>query len=94
MAALQHLLDTFRVTTKTEREKGTYCEPLVKTCLRHEPYYSNFYAGRVWLWEEWRAMAARADALFNAALLAWTRPSPAVPLSKAVASALAGDVTA
>lgn len=30
MTALQHLLDTFRATAHTEREKGAYFERLVK----------------------------------------------------------------
>lgn len=59
MTALQSLLDTFRTTAKTEREKGTYFERLVKAYLQNEPYYRDLYAGKVWLWEEWRAEAAK-----------------------------------
>ena len=59
MSALQHLLDTFRATAVTEREKGTYFERLVKAYLLNEPYYRDLYAGRVWLWEEWRKEAAK-----------------------------------
>ncbi|TAN13142.1 MAG: hypothetical protein EPN34_02420 [Burkholderiaceae bacterium] len=59
MTALSHLLDTFRTTAATEREKGTYFERLVKAYLLNEPYYADLYGGRVWLWEEWRAEAAR-----------------------------------
>ena len=62
MTALQSLLDTFRSTAKTEREKGTYFERLVKAYLLNEPYYRDLYAGRVWLWEEWRGEAARRGA--------------------------------
>jgi predicted helicase len=58
MSALQRLLDTFRATAVTEREKGNYFERLVKTYLLNEPYYRDLYAGRVWLWEEWRKEAA------------------------------------
>jgi predicted helicase len=59
MSALQSLLYTFRATAKTEREKGTYFERLVKTYLQNEPYYRDLYAGKVWLWEEWRIEAAK-----------------------------------
>jgi len=59
MTALQSLLDTFRTTAKTEREKGTYFERLVKAYLQNEPYYRDLYAGKVWLWEEWRTEAAK-----------------------------------
>ena len=54
MTALTTLLDTFRKTAKTEREKGTYFEHLVQIYLRNEPKYQDLYK-TVWLWEEWRA---------------------------------------
>ncbi|MGO4519007.1 DEAD/DEAH box helicase [Dyella sp. 2RAF44] len=59
MTALQSLLDTFRATARSEREKGTYFERLVKAYLQNEPYYCDLYAGKVWLWEEWRTEAAK-----------------------------------
>ncbi|HEX7340207.1 MAG TPA: type ISP restriction/modification enzyme [Rhodanobacteraceae bacterium] len=59
MTALQNLLDTFRATAHTEREKGTYFERLVKTYLLNEPYYRDLYVGKVWLWEAWRSEAAK-----------------------------------
>ncbi|CAA7613313.1 conserved hypothetical protein [Magnetospirillum sp. LM-5] len=55
MSALSAILETFRCTAATEREKGTYFERLVKVYLTQEPYYADLYAGKVWLWEEWRA---------------------------------------
>lgn len=54
MTPLQNLLNTFRKTAKTEREKGIYFENLVKIYLRNEPKYQDLYKS-VWLWEEWRA---------------------------------------
>lgn len=54
MTALQTLLDTFRSTATTEREKGTYFERLVKTYLLQEPSYQDLFGGQVYLWEEWR----------------------------------------
>lgn len=55
MSALSAILETFRNAAATEREKGTYFEKLVKVYLNQEPYYADLYAGKVWLWEEWRA---------------------------------------
>jgi len=54
MTALQDLLATFRSTAKTEREKGNYFEHLVKVYLQNEPLYRDMFAGKVYLWEEWR----------------------------------------
>lgn len=54
MTALLNLLNTFRTTAKTEREKGIYFENLVKFYLLNEPKYQDLYTG-IWLWEEWRA---------------------------------------
>ncbi|MCB6185089.1 DEAD/DEAH box helicase family protein [Leeia sp. TBRC 13508] len=54
MSSLQNLLNTFRTTAKTEREKGTYFERLVQMYLRNEPKYQDLYQ-QVWMWEEWRA---------------------------------------
>lgn len=53
MTALSNLLNTFRATAKTEREKGIYFENLVKMYFRTEPKYQDLYQS-VWLWEEWR----------------------------------------
>ena len=53
------LLDTFRATAKTEHEKGTYFERLVKLYLTREPYYADLYAGKVWHWREWRPEAVK-----------------------------------
>lgn len=54
MSALQTLLDNFRSTATSEREKGTYFERLVKTYLLQEPSYQDLFDGQVYLWEEWR----------------------------------------
>lgn len=54
MTALAQLLNTFRTTAQTEREKGTYFERLVKTYLQQEPSYQDLFGGQVYLWEEWR----------------------------------------
>ena len=54
MSSLHKLLEELRVGSKSEREKGTYFENLVKIYLRNEPKYCDLYS-EVWLWEEWRA---------------------------------------
>lgn len=58
MTNLAALLDHFRATATSEREKGTYFEHLVKTFLQNEPYYADLYT-QVWLWEEWRLDAGK-----------------------------------
>lgn len=50
--ALNALLDKFRRDAKTEREKGTYFEELIKTYLRHEASYKDLYS-QVWSFGEW-----------------------------------------
>lgn len=54
MSALHDILETFRNTSKTEREKGIYFENLAKLYFTHEPRFADLYS-HVWLWEEWRA---------------------------------------
>ncbi len=54
MSALHDILDSFRKTSQTEREKGTYFENLAKLYFQNEPRYQDLYA-KVWLWEEWRS---------------------------------------
>lgn len=54
MTALQDILETFRQTAKTEREKGNYFEKLAKLYFTNEPRFADLYS-HVWLWEEWRA---------------------------------------
>lgn len=54
MTALKKLLQRFRETAITEREKGNYFERLVKVYLQNEPLYKDMFGGRVYLWEEWR----------------------------------------
>jgi len=59
MSALEKILGQFRDAARTEREKGTYFEELVKAYLLNEPYYRDLFGGRVYLWEEWRALQMR-----------------------------------
>ena len=43
MSALSSLLDTYRQTAQTQREKGTYFEDLILCYLRNEPKYRDLY---------------------------------------------------
>ena len=48
---LQEILSGYRSASRTEREKGTYFEELIRTYLRHEPVYADLYSD-VWLLNE------------------------------------------
>ena len=48
---LQEILSAYRSASRTEREKGTYFEELIRTYLRHEPVYADLYSD-VWLLNE------------------------------------------
>lgn len=52
MSALQDLLTSYRDASKTEREKGTYFELLIKNFLKHDPTYSPNFSD-VWSYAEW-----------------------------------------
>jgi len=52
MSALSALLDTYRSTSVTEREKGTYFEELICTYLRNEATYRDLY-DKVWTYSNW-----------------------------------------
>jgi predicted helicase len=52
MSALHDLLESYRNESKTEREKGTYFELLIKDFLKNDPTYSPNYSD-VWTYAEW-----------------------------------------
>lgn len=52
MTALQTLLNDFRSSAKTEREKGGYFEELIVQYLKAEPAYYDQYSN-VWPYAEW-----------------------------------------
>ncbi len=52
MTALQNLLETFRATAKSEREKGGYFEELILQYLKAEPAYRDQYSD-VWTYADW-----------------------------------------
>jgi len=51
LTPLQEILSQYRTESRTEREKGTYFEELIRTYLRHEPVYADLYSD-VWLLSE------------------------------------------
>lgn len=52
MSALSSLLDHYRQSSMSEREKGTYFEELMLCYLRNEATYRDLYA-QVWTYGEW-----------------------------------------
>ena len=52
MTPLQTILTTYRATSHTEREKGSYFEELIRTYFRHEATYADLYS-HVWLYADW-----------------------------------------
>ena len=55
MSALQDLLFSYRQASKTEREKGTYFELLIKDFLKNDPTYAPNFSD-VWTYAEWAAL--------------------------------------
>jgi len=52
MNELRQLLETYRKSAKSEREKGAYFEELTKAYLRNEPSYKDLYC-EVWSYPDW-----------------------------------------
>lgn len=52
MSAFFDLINTYRITAKTEREKGTYFESLCIRYFQHEPYYADKFIN-VQTYTEW-----------------------------------------
>jgi predicted helicase len=55
MTALSSLLDHYRNSSMSEREKGTYFEELMLCYLRNEATYRDLYS-EVWSYGEWAAL--------------------------------------
>ena len=51
-SSLQSLLDRYRKSAKTEREKGEYFELLIKNFLENDPMYADLFTN-VWTYAEW-----------------------------------------
>lgn len=54
MTALENLLNSYRQSSVTEREKGTYFEELIICYLRNEATYRDLYSD-VWTYADWAA---------------------------------------
>lgn len=52
VSPLLAILDHYRRESRTQREKGTYFEELIRTYFRHEPVYRDLYRD-VWLYSDW-----------------------------------------
>lgn len=55
MTALASLLNHYRQSSMSEREKGTYFEELMLCYLRNEATYRDLYSD-VWTYGEWAAL--------------------------------------
>jgi predicted helicase len=55
ISALRELLAVYRVKSKTEREKGTYFELLIRDFFKNDPTYSPNFSD-VWTYAEWATL--------------------------------------
>ncbi|WP_234267608.1 DEAD/DEAH box helicase [Hydrogenophaga sp. NFH-34] len=55
MTPLQEILECYRQSSQSEREKGTYFEELILCYLRNEATYRDLYS-EVWTYGEWAAI--------------------------------------
>ena len=51
-STLVSILEKYRATSQTEREKGTYFEELIRTYFRFEASYADLYS-EVWIFGDW-----------------------------------------
>ena len=52
MSSFQSILATYRSFSKTEREKGSYFEDLIRTYFRNELRFADFHFD-LWLFGDW-----------------------------------------
>ena len=52
MSSIDQLLEKYRTSSKTEREKGTYFERLARAFLISDPVQSEEFE-QVWAWQDW-----------------------------------------
>jgi hypothetical protein len=62
---LQTILESYRASSQTEREKGSYFEELIRTYLRFEASYADLYS-EVWLFADWVKEIGSPQFGFNA----------------------------
>ncbi len=52
MFALKTILDRYRTSSQSEREKGTYFERLIRCYFKNEPCYEDLFTD-VWMYADW-----------------------------------------
>src|SRR5688572_28498516 len=80
VSALSALLNHFRTSAKTEREKGTYFEELILTYFRADQIYADLYQ-KIWKYAEWakeRGLDARDTGIDLVALTRGTEEFHAI----------------
>lgn len=65
MQTIHDILAKYRAASKTEREKGTYFEELIRTYFRYEASYADLYSD-VWLYADWVKEIGTAQFGFSA----------------------------
>lgn len=73
-SALFSILDNFKNSAKTEREKGTYFEDLIRIYFLNEPYYKDYYSD-VWTYSDWAKLEGKDARDVGIDLVAKTRTS-------------------
>lgn len=72
MSALKNILNSYRQNSRSEREKGTYFEELVRAYLTNEPTYADLYSN-VWMYSDWAKLYGRDAKDVGIDLVAKTR---------------------
>ncbi len=72
MDALKSILNSYRQNSRSEREKGTYFEELVRSYLTNEPIYADLYSN-VWMYSDWAQLNNRDAKDVGIDLVAKTR---------------------
>lgn len=72
MSALKSILNSYRQNSRSEREKGTYFEELVRSYLTNEPIYADLYSN-VWMYADWAKLYSRDARDVGIDLVAKTR---------------------
>lgn len=72
MSALKSILNSYRQNSRSEREKGTYFEELVRSYLTNEPIYADLYS-HVWMYADWAKLYSRDAKDVGIDLVAKTR---------------------
>lgn len=69
---LYSILENFRNSAHSEREKGTYFEELIRIYFQNEPYYKDYYEN-VWIYTDWAKAEGKDGRDLGIDLVARTR---------------------